>query len=99
MGLKQKLLDNGPAVELSDPASGYGLRMTALSPTIRTMCAVAPADGNFVSIDPQYNYPNPFGKQWSGETSAGMVTLEPGQSTEWKIRLELFMLSGSAAAK
>ncbi|HEV2619346.1 MAG TPA: aldose 1-epimerase [Acidobacteriaceae bacterium] len=98
IGLKQKLLDSGPAVELSDPSSGYGLRITALSPAIRTVCAVAPTDGNFVSINPQYNYPDPFGKQWSGETNAGMVTLEPGQSTEWKIRLELFVLSGSAAA-
>jgi aldose 1-epimerase len=99
VGLKQKLLDNGPAAELSDPASGYGLRMTALSPTIRAMCAVAPANGDFVSIEPQYNYPDPFGKEWSSETSTGMVTLEPGESTEWKIRLELFMLGGSAAAR
>ena len=93
------MLDNGPSAELSDPASGYGLRMTALSPTIRTMCAVAPANGDFVSIEPQYNYPDPFGKEWSGETSTGMVTLQPGQSTEWKIRLELFMLGEGAAAK
>jgi hypothetical protein len=99
VGLKQKLLDNGPAVELSDPASEYGVRMTALSPTIRALCAFAPADGNFVTVEPQYNYPDPFGKQWSSETSTGMVTLEPGQSTEWKIRLELFMLGGTAAAK
>jgi aldose 1-epimerase len=99
VGLKQKLLDNGPAVELRDPASGYGLRMTALSPTIRTWCVTAAADGDFITIDPRYNYPAPFGVEWGSETNTGMAKLEPGQSTEWKIRLELFMLNGSVAAK
>jgi aldose 1-epimerase len=99
VGLKQKLLDNGPAAELSDPASGYGLRITALSPTIRAMHVIAPADGDFITIDPQYNYPDPFGGQWSSETHTGMVMLQPGQTTEWKIRLELYMLGGDTSAK
>ena len=94
VALHQNLLDNGPAAELSDPASGYGLRMTALSPTIKAMRVVAPADGDFVSIGPQYNYPDPLGREWGKETDAGMVVLQPGQSTEWKVRLELFAVGG-----
>jgi aldose 1-epimerase len=94
--LHQGLLDNGPTAELSDPASGFGLRLTALSPTIRAMRVVAPAGAGYVSIDPQYNYPDPFGREWEKEASTGMVTLEPGQSTEWKVRLELFAPGGGA---
>jgi aldose 1-epimerase len=90
--LHQNLLDNGPAAELSSPASGYGLRVTALSPTIKAMHLVAPANGDYVSISPQYNYPDPLGREWGKETDAGMVVLQPGQSTEWKVRLELFLL-------
>ena len=96
VGLHQNLLDNGPAAELSDPASGYGLRMTALSPTIKAMRVVAPANGGYVSISPQYNYPDPLGREWGKETDAGMVVLQPGQSTEWKVRLELFLLDTGA---
>jgi galactose mutarotase-like enzyme len=90
VALHQNLLDIGPAVELTDPASGYGLRITALSATIKAIRVTAPADAGFVSIEPQYNYPDPFGREWGKESDAGMVVLQPGQSTEWKVRLELF---------
>jgi aldose 1-epimerase len=55
----------------------------------------APADGNFVSIEPQYNYDDPFGREWGKDVDTGMVVLQPGQSTQWKVRLELIALSGS----
>jgi aldose 1-epimerase len=89
VSLRQNLLDNGPAAEMIDPASGFGVRMTALSPTIKAMRVVAPAGGDYVSIGPDYNYPDPFGREWSKEPDTGMVVLQPGQSTEWKVRLEL----------
>ena len=41
----------------------------------------------------QYNLPDPFEKEWGGNTNTGMVMLEPGQSTEWKVRLELYDLA------
>jgi aldose 1-epimerase len=91
--LKQKLLDNGPTAELSNPAGGFGLKLTALSPTIRAMHVIAPADANFVTIDPQYNYPDPFGREWEKQSNTGMVILKPGESTEWKVKLELVALS------
>ncbi len=99
VGLHQTLLDNGPTAELSNPASGYGLRLTALSPTIKAMRVIAPAAADYVSIEPQYNYPDPFGREWGKDKDSGMVTLQPGDSTEWKVRLELFTPSGIGSAK
>jgi aldose 1-epimerase len=95
VGLQQKLLDDGPAAELINPAGGYGLRLTAMSPTIRAMRVVGSANGDFISIDPQYNLPDPFGKEWGDDTNTEMVMLQPGQSTEWKVRLELYPLGAA----
>jgi galactose mutarotase-like enzyme len=94
VALHQDILDSGPIAEFSDPASNYGLRLDVLSPAIKAMRVVAPADGDFVSIGPQFNYPDPFGKEWKPDTDTGMVVLEPGQSTQWKVRIELFSLTG-----
>jgi len=91
--LRAALLDNGPVVELIRPDKGYGLRMTLLTPTIRAIRVVAPVDKNVVSIQPSFNENDPFGREWPREEDAGMVTLQPGQSTQWKIRLELFSLT------
>ena len=96
--LHQSLLDDGPAAELNDPVNRYGLRITALSTDIKAMCVVAPADGDYVSIQPQFNYPDPFGREWVKDDDSGMVVLQPGQSTEWKVRLELVSLAHSDSA-
>lgn len=90
--LRPALLDNGPAAELRDPESDYGLRVTAMSSTIKTMRIHAPAGAGFVSIDPQFNYDDPFGREWPKDEDTGMVVLQPGQSTQWTIRLEIFSL-------
>ena len=87
--LHENMLDDGPAAELSDPVDHYGLRITALSSSIKAMCVTAPANGDYVSIEPQFNYPDPFGREWGKEPDSGMVVLQPGESTEWKVRLEL----------
>ncbi len=42
-----------------------------------------------VAVEPQFNFVDPLGKQW-GTMDTGMVTLEPGQSTTWHVRLGLF---------
>ena len=97
VALHQNLLDSGPVAELSDPAENYGVRLTALSSTIEAMRVLAPASADFVSIEPQFNVPDPFGREWAKETDTGMVVLQPGQSTRWKIRMELFSLSDSAS--
>ena len=80
--------------QLSDPVNNYGLRLTALTSTIHAMRVVAKADGDFVSIQPQFNYDDPFGREWGKEADTGIVVLQPGQSTQWKVRLELVPLTG-----
>jgi galactose mutarotase-like enzyme len=95
VALHQNLLDSGPVAELIDSVNGYGLRMTLLSPTIKAMRVVAPANGDYVGISPQFNYDDPFGREWNKDTDTGMVVLQPGQSTQWKVRLELFGLDAA----
>jgi galactose mutarotase-like enzyme len=96
--LRQNLMDNGPFAELSDPADNYGLRLTALSSTIKAMRVVAPANADFVSIEPRFNYPDPFGREWRNQTDTGIVVVQPGQTTEWKVRLELFSPAGGGSS-
>jgi aldose 1-epimerase len=50
----------------------------------------APADEAMVTIDPHFTYDDPFGQEWPKGEDAGTVVLQPGQSVEWKVRLELF---------
>jgi aldose 1-epimerase len=76
-------------VKLMDPESNYGLVVSALSPEIRTIQVYSPKNSSFVAIEDQFNYVDPFGKQWKG-MDTGMVTLRPGQSVTWKVRLALF---------
>lgn len=97
--LRPGLLDNGPIAELRDPESNYGLRITALSSNIKAMHVYAPANAAFISIDPQFNYEDPFGREWPKDEDTGMVILQPGQTVQWKIRLEVFSLSIDASQR
>jgi aldose 1-epimerase len=76
-------------VKLMDPDSNYGLTVSALSPEIKTVQVYSPKNATFVAIEDQFNYVDPFGKQWKG-MDTGMVTLRPGQAVTWKVRLGLF---------
>jgi galactose mutarotase-like enzyme len=93
--LHREILDNSAIAELSDPTNDYGLRMTMLSPTIKAIRVDAPADANYVSIGPQFNLDDPMGREWGKDEDTGMVVLQPGQTTQWKVRLELYSLAGS----
>jgi galactose mutarotase-like enzyme len=76
-------------VDLTDPASHYGLHIEGLSPEIRTVQFYAPKDKPFVALEQQFNFGDPFSSVWKG-MDTGMVDLKPGQSTTWKVRLQLF---------
>ena len=76
-------------VSLYDPAAHYGLHIAGLSPAISTVQFYAPKDKAFVALEQQYNVGDPFNKGWRGRET-GMVTLQPGQSTTWEVRLQLF---------
>jgi galactose mutarotase-like enzyme len=84
-----KRTDGAVDVRLTDPASDYGIKVDALSPQIKAVQAYAPPDKQFVAIEEQFNFGDPFGKEWHGKDT-GMVTLKPGQSVTWDVRLELF---------
>ena len=87
------LLDSGVTAEMRDASSGVGLRMTAVSSSIHVVEAASPAGANYVTLGMQTNYEDPLGKQWQGAEGQAITTLLPGQSMEWKVRLEIFPIT------
>jgi galactose mutarotase-like enzyme len=77
-------------VQVSDPAAHYGVNIEGLSPEIKAIQVYAPPAQHFVAVEHQYNFGDPFGKEW-GSTDTGMVTLKPGQATTWHVRLKVFI--------
>ena len=65
-----------------------------LSPEIKSIQMFASPGNNFVAVEHRYNLGDPFGKEW-GSTGTGMVTLKPGQSANWRVRLKVFVPLGS----
>jgi galactose mutarotase-like enzyme len=85
---KLQRTDGAVDVRLTDPASNYGLNVDGLSAELKTVQAYAPPTKEFVAIEEQFNFGDPFGKEWHG-MDTGMVTLKPGQSVTWHVRLGL----------
>ncbi len=77
-------------VQVIDPAAHYAVNIVGLSPEIKTIQAYAPPTAKFVAVEDQYNFADPFGKEW-GSMNTGMVTLKPGQSTRWHVRLHVYV--------
>jgi galactose mutarotase-like enzyme len=77
-------------VQVIDPAAHYAVNIEGLSPEIKTIQAYAPPTAKFVAVEDQYNFADPFGKEW-GTMNTGMVTLKPGQSTKWHVRLHVYV--------
>ena len=86
---KLKRTDGAVDVELIDQAAGYGIHVLGVSPEIKTVQVYSPPTKEFTAVEEQYNFGDPFGKEWKG-MDTGMVTLKPGQSTTWHVRLKLF---------
>ena len=78
------------SVCVTDPAAHYGVRLEGFSPEMKSIQMASPVGKSVVAIEHQYNYLDPFGKEW-GTTDTGMVTLKPGQSTRWQVRLHVFV--------
>jgi aldose 1-epimerase len=76
--------------QVIDPAAQYGVDIDGISPEIRTIQMYSPPTAKFAAIEDQYNFADPFGKEWNG-MDTGMVTLKPGQSTKWHVRLHVFV--------
>ena len=82
--------DKAATVTIVDPAAHYGIDVIGLSPEIKAIQMYAPPTAQFVAIEHQFNFGDPFGKEW-GATNTGMVTLKPGQDTRWHVRLHVFV--------
>jgi galactose mutarotase-like enzyme len=80
---------NGCVARLSDPEADYGLCLRLLSPAMHTVQVYSPKDAGFVAIEPQFNFPDPLGQEWKN-INTGLVTLDPGATAAWHVRLELF---------
>jgi galactose mutarotase-like enzyme len=77
-------------IKVIDPAAKYGVDIVGLSPEIKTIQMYAPPAMQFVAIEDQFNFADPFSKVW-GKMDTGMVTLKPGASTKWHMRLHVFV--------
>ncbi|HKI02251.1 MAG TPA: aldose 1-epimerase [Thermoanaerobaculia bacterium] len=82
----------GQAVaEVVDGEAAYGLRVVAASPPIRAFQVYGPPEKDFIVLEPQFNWADPFGAQWGPGVDTGMAVLEPGESVVYSARLELFV--------
>lgn len=88
----------GPTAELRDPAADLLLRLVALTPNITNLRVVAPQDADWISIGANTNLDDPLGPEW-GQTSSGLATLAPGESMQWKVRLEIAGLDAHEETK
>lgn len=77
-------------VTITDPAAKYGVKIEGLSPNVKTIQVYAPPAQSFVAVEHQFNFADPFGKEW-GNMDTQMVTLAPGKSTQWHVRLKVFV--------
>jgi galactose mutarotase-like enzyme len=84
-------VNKAATVSIIDPAAHYAVHIEGLSPEIKAIQMYAPPTAKFVAIEHQYNFGDPFGKEW-GDRDTGMVTLKPGQSTEWHVRVKVFAM-------
>jgi len=87
----ERTAEGHTVAELSDPAARYGVRIRATSPQVRAIQVFAPLTRKVVAVEPQFNLADPFGKVWGPEVDTGMVTLRPGESVTYSVRLELFV--------
>ena len=74
---------------MHDPASGYHMRLTALSRHVSAVQLYAPPDGAFVVIEPQFNWADPFSDVWPAGVDTGMVVVRPDEDITWAVRWEL----------
>jgi galactose mutarotase-like enzyme len=79
-------------VSLMDPASNYEISEVGFSPQIKTIQVYSPPSAKFAVVEEQFNFADPFGKEWHG-MNTGMVTLKPGQSVTWHVQLQMSELN------
>ena len=83
-------LSSSPVAEIRDTAWGYGIRVVPLSANIKALRVIAPADKPWVAIGPYTNFDDALGSEWDTSEGSGISTLQPGDSLQWKVRVEIF---------
>jgi aldose 1-epimerase len=69
--------------------SRFAQAIRGLSEEIKTIQVYAPHAKPYVAIEEQFNFADPFSSVW-GKLDTGIVKLDPGQSVNWIVRLEIF---------
>lgn len=87
--LRNLLAGDIPVTELQDKASKFGIRITPMSPSIKVIHATSPATAPVVTLAPLMSQDEPFNRPWP--EPPGVVTLNPGDSVQWKIQLEIYL--------
>ena len=95
--LKTRSGETRPWAEIRDAQGGYGLRVTAVSESIKELRVYAPADQSFIALGPQTNYDDPLARMWTGDEA--ITALEPGQTLEWRVRVEIFPVTGGRSER
>jgi galactose mutarotase-like enzyme len=95
--MRPAMFEDGPIAALSFPTAGYGLRVSVVSSSIRAMRVIADPAQHYLSLGAQTNYDDPLGREWDKGPVPELTTLAPGQSMEWKIKLEIFPLNPAPA--
>jgi aldose 1-epimerase len=88
---------SGPVAEIVDPAYNFRLSVIPLTGNITNLRVISPEDKSWISIGPNTNLDDPFGPQWGKPDNAGMITLAPGATVRWKVRVEISLI-GTAEA-
>jgi galactose mutarotase-like enzyme len=91
--MKPGLLEEGAVAELRFPEAGYGLRLSAMSSSIKALRVDARAGNPYVSLGMETNFPDPLGPEWPTGNASGMAMLMPGQSLEWRMKMDIFLLA------
>lgn len=88
--LTTPVLANGPVAEIRDTTWGYGIRILPLTSNIKALHVIAPADKPWVAIGPDTNFDDALGSEWDTSEGSGITTLQPGDTLQWKVRVEVF---------
>ena len=89
VNLQKNPNDPGPICEMRDPGYNYSLQLIPMTSNITRLRVKAPLDKPWVSISPGTNGDDPLGPEWSSPADSGMMVLQPGASTTWKVRLRI----------
>lgn len=85
-----KTKEGNVVAEIIDPLSKYGLRIIGESKEMHAIQIYSPVERPIVVLEPQFNLADPGNPVW-GKRDTGMVTLRPGQSVSYRVKLQLFV--------